>query len=172
MRCVIWLFVMDHSVSLGSRSLVPANARKVDWRRWVVVSLAMILVLDDAAGCHALADNGPAFRDFWKAFRSAALHGDMKALSPMIAIPFIVEDSLDTQKRLDEVSAVLELMPSLLDQDVGLSAEPESMRRYIERLREPSGTIPGSVEGRVRIGQFLFRRIGGRWMFVGAYLEP
>lgn len=163
---------MDHSVSLGSRSLVPATGRRVDRRRWVAVSLAMILALDDAAGWHALASNGPVFKDFWKAFRSAALRGDMKALSSMIAVPFVVEDSLDTRKRLDDVSAVLELMPSLLDQDVGLSAEPESMRRYIERLQEPNGMIPGSVEGRVRIGQFQFRRIGGRWMFVSAYLEP
>jgi hypothetical protein len=139
------------------------------WSIGIILVLAASLFLCLDGRTAAAGDD--AFPAFWQAFRAAALAGDNDALSPMIAVPFIVEDTTDAQTRLDEVAAVLDLMPALLEQDVGLSAEPESMRDYIERQGEATDAMlePGGEQA--RIGQFLFERTGGHWMFAGAYLE-
>jgi hypothetical protein len=141
------------------------------WSVGIILVLAASLLFGPLDGRAAAAGDGDAFPAFWQDFGAAALQGDNDRLAPMIAVPFIVEDTTDAQTRLDEVAAVLELMPALLEQDVGLSAEPESMRHYIERQGEATDAMLEPGGERARIGQFLFERTGDRWMFVGAYLE-
>lgn len=143
-------------------------------RRWsirialIVVTSLLFCAFADRPATAATSDE---FLAFWHAFRSAALQGDRQALSRMIALPFTVEDTTDEETQLDAVDAVLALMPALLEQDAGMSAEPESMRHYIERQTEATDAMLEPAGARARVGQFVFALVDGHWRLVTAYLE-
>ncbi|MBZ5617607.1 MAG: hypothetical protein LAQ69_02560 [Acidobacteriia bacterium] len=56
----------------------------------------------------------------------------------------------------------------LLDQDSGMSAEPEKMRVYIAKKTVVQAQPP---DGPVRVANFVFKKIGGKWLFAFAYVE-
>lgn len=133
-------------------------------RLLVVLSAAILASMGHASG-------DDDFAAFWMEFRGAVLAANQAKLKEMTALPFTVEDSLDATTRIDEADAVAALWPALLAQDVGLSAEPESMQHYVERHEAPADGDVDAGGDTARVGQFQFSRIDGHWKFTRAYLE-
>lgn len=49
-----------------------------------------------------------------------------------------------------------------------MSAEPEKMRVYIAKKTVVQAQPP---DGPVRVANFVFKKIGGKWLFAFAYVE-
>jgi len=113
---------------------------------------------------------GRDFGAFWVDFRAAVVRRDRGSIAAMARFPFRTRGELDEspEKECDR-AGFDRILDSLLSQDVGLSREPESMRDYIGRLeRAPAGAAQGDA---ARVGQFEFRRIEGRWLWVKSYVS-
>ncbi len=108
-----------------------------------------------------------SFVDFWQDFRRAALEIDVARVLSMTQLPFVTQGALDSDPSTKhDAESFRSIFPKLLQQDVGLSAQPEPMIEYLRRSTAPS------VEGEeASVGQFRFERIKGRWRLVSAYLE-
>ena len=108
-----------------------------------------------------------SFVDFWQDFRSAALENDVARVLSMTQLPFVTQGALDSDpSTAHDADSFRLIFPKLLQQDVGLSAQPEPMLEYLRRSTAPS------VEGeQASVGQFRFAKIKGRWRLVSAYLE-
>jgi hypothetical protein len=127
------------------------------------VCAALTLLL----GCSNPApEPAPSFETFWMEFRTAALARDAARIVPLTRFPFETKGVLDDAAKQNDETAFRALFPRLLEQDVGLSAEPESMLNYMQRNAKVT-----AGEDRVRVGQFVFEKVQNRWMFVSAYLE-
>jgi len=138
-------------------------------RQWTVVLGAVAVAF--AVAKSADATDLVSFRAFWAEFRAAALSDDFDRLTEMTALPLVVEDALDTETTVDDPAAVADLLPDLLEQDAGLSAEPESMRAYV---RDHAEAVPSDLDPdgqSARVGQFVFEFRDGRWLLTRAYLE-
>ena len=75
----------------------------------------------------------------------------------------------DDRVRTYDRSAFLALLPGLLQQDAGQSADRVPMRRYIENLAQPPPNAVGPDGLSARVGCFQFEWTGDRWLFVRAY---
>jgi hypothetical protein len=117
---------------------------------------------------------------FWSTFREAALGQDLSALQPMTRFPFVTRGATDDDPSVaNDAAAFAELLPRILAQDVGLSAEPETVRQYIERHPELPTIATGAGQStpvaadatQFFAGPLGFEKVGEQWYWVSASLE-
>lgn len=134
------------------------------------MSRALLLpLLIAAASCVDATNAGGAttFQTFWSEFRTAALSKDAGRVAALTQFPFKTKGTLDSGPvRTYDAEAFRALLPKLLETDSGLSAEPETMLRYIEKK-----TTASADGDSARVGSFRFEKTGGKWRFTQAYVE-
>ncbi len=117
---------------------------------------------------------------FWNTFRTAALANDRAALLAITRFPFTTRGATDADPAVSHDQAAFEqLLPSILEQDSGLSAEPQTVRQYIERHPELPTIATGAGQSmpvtanatQFSAGPLSFAKVGDRWYWVSAYLE-
>lgn len=113
-----------------------------------------------------------SFKKFWSEFREAVLAGDTDKIASMARFPFMTRGILDSDpiKTHDRIS-FLSIIDHLLDQDPGLSREPETMRSLIERTKIVTSKHLGNGGKTARVGVFVFQKIERNWQFTQAYIE-
>jgi hypothetical protein len=135
----------------------------------------VILALSSPTSCaQQVRQKAPleTFQKFWSEFRDAVLAENKTLVASMTKFPFTTRGTLDSDpvKTLDRAS-FLDSFTQLLDQDPGLSRQPDTMRRLIERTQSVSSKHLGDGDQTARVGQFVFRRTGEQWLFTLAYIE-
>lgn len=144
-------------------------------RAWLMsAALAVSLAIGAAPAC-AQAPSKPAvhaeFAGFWADFRAAVLANDAAAVAALTRFPFTTRGPLDRDPvQRHDAAAFGRLLQRLLNQDPGLTREPQTMTDLIRRTANVSA---GNVQGnQARVGQFVFEKVDGTWMFTQAYIEP
>ena len=131
-----------------------------------------VLLAVVVAGCSAASAPAEDFPTFWSAFRAAALADKVDQLASLARFPVEVRGPNDTDPVVTQGrEAFAETFTQVLKQDSGARPEPESVRQFLERTPEVG---QGDVEpdGRAaRVGDFVFERIGDRWLLVRVYLD-
>ena len=124
------------------------------------------------ASCGAQSPNqakADTFAGFWSQFRRAVAEKDNNKLASLAAFPFQTRGVNDSDPVENHDKAwFTRNIDRLLDQDSGLSAEPENMRAYIGKKTVVLAQPP---EGPVRVANFVFKKIGGKWLFAFSYVE-
>jgi hypothetical protein len=115
------------------------------------------------------------FQVFWSEFRAAIKANDRQKIASLTAFPFKTRgtDDGDPVVRRDRAS-FLRILDRLLDDDPGLSQEPDKMRLLIERKAEINSKELREISesgGQARIGDFVFEKVKGKWVFTFAYLD-
>jgi len=144
-------------------------------RAWLTsTALAALMAIGAAPACAQVPTKPAAhaeFAGFWADFRAAALANDAAGVASLTRFPFMTRGPLDRDplKRHDAAAFGI-LLRQLLNQDPGLTREPQTMTDLIRRKETASAA---DVQGnRARVGQFIFEKIDGTWMFTQAYIEP
>ena len=144
--------------------------------RRAIVVLVAVLTLSATPSCSQPTGGQETpregFQKFWSGFRQAALAGDKDKVASFAAFPFKTRGILDSDpvKAYDRASFT-RIFDQLLDQDPGLSREPGTMRRLIERTTTVTDKMLGTGGQTARVGVFTFQRMDGRWRFTMAYRE-
>ena len=142
-------------------------------RRTVLAPLALLVLITPVVCAQTTGNRSTEdFGKFWADFRAAALANDLDRVVAMTQIPFRTKGLLDEDPEgIYDAAGFRKLWPDLLEQDPGLSPEPETMARFIERKRElgTQDLEPGG--SRARVGQFVFEKVGAKWLFTQAYVE-
>lgn len=124
------------------------------------------------AACSPEQPTSVPFTEFWAAFRAAVLSADCKQIEAMTDFPFQTRGTLDGSAIVEhDLGGFRRIWPDLLAQDVGLGKEPETMRRFIDRIGPAMVEQSDDGTGSARAGNFLFRLVDGRWRFVRAYTD-
>lgn len=154
--------MLNHVLAMKRPQLFASNHRNL----WAVFLLTLLVpTACSSQVAKTTAEN--AFPKYWSEFRAAAIRKDVDKIASMTKLPFTTKGTLDSSKvGTHDAASFRKVFPKLLDQDVGLSAEPESMLHYIQRRSE----IPAKGE-QVRVGQFVFAQVKGEWKFVSAYMD-
>jgi hypothetical protein len=117
---------------------------------------------------------------FWQGFRAAALANDPAALRSITRFPFTTRGTVDADAVVThDLAGFEQLLPRIFEQDVGLSAEPQTVRQYIERHPELPTIATGAGQfkpvpadaTRFSAGPLDFEKADNRWYWVSAYLE-
>lgn len=109
----------------------------------------------------------PSLQSFWASLRKAALAGDTDAVAALTRFPFKTRGELDGEPWVQHGREGFPAVFSrLLQQDTGLAAEEEPLRRLIERT--PS--LQEGAAGSARLAALVFELVDGRWMLTAAYL--
>jgi len=109
------------------------------------------------------------FSAYWRDLRAALLSADSESASRLAEFPFAVRGEMDDDPvRQIERAGFADILRKLLAQDVGLSAEPEPLSRYLQRFPSPPADAVTGTTARIASMQFALRPEG--WRMVGAYL--
>ena len=126
---------------------------------WLAV--VAVAALSCASPLQAAAD----FGSFWTMFRRAALENDITTLVTMTRFPLESRGPTDSDP---VVRITREEFPqrfrSLLEQDSGMRAEPETLRECIERM-----VTVNVITGSARVADLAFEQVEGRWWLVRVY---
>ena len=134
----------------------------------------LFCVLAVVANCRSASPPAEDFSTFWNAFRTAALADMVDQVASMTRFPLEVRGPDDTDPVVTRTQdSFAGLLVHVMSQDSGVRAEAETVRQFLERthdLAEPHLEPDGRA---ARVGDFVFERVGDRWMLVRVYLaEP
>jgi hypothetical protein len=114
------------------------------------------------------------FQKFWSEFRTAALVNDKAKIASMAQFPFRTRGTDDSDPIMKHnKKAFFRIWDRLLAQDPGLSPEPDTTRRLLERktsITSQDVTISGKRSS-ARVGNLVFTKVQGKWLFTFAYLD-
>ena len=112
------------------------------------------------------------FQKFWTEFRPAIKANDKENVASMTNFPFKSRGGSDSDTiKTHTKESFLKIWDQMLKSDPGLSAEADTMRRFVDRKETITAKDVGSGKGSVRIGDFVFEKIQGKWLFTMAFLE-
>ena len=141
----------------------------------LVVACLLLFALSAPSSCaqhEARGSSLEVFQKFWSEFREAALAGNKEKIASLTEFPFETRGQLDESRVMKhDRASFLSILDKLLDQDTGLSPEPEPMRRLIGRMTRMTAKELGDDGQTARVGGFVFQRIKDRWVFTMAYVE-
>jgi hypothetical protein len=111
------------------------------------------------------------FQAFWTEFRQAVMANDKEKLASMTRFPFKTRGTMDSDPvKKHAKEAFLNILDKLLRSDPGLSAEPETMRQLIERQTTVTSK-EAPTKSSARIGDFVFEKAQGKWLFTMAFWD-
>jgi len=111
------------------------------------------------------------FQAFWTEFRQAIMASDKEKVASMTRFPFKTRGTMDSdpvKKRAKE--SFLNILDKLLQSDPGLSAEPDTMRQLIGRQATVTSKEV-TTKSFARVGDFVFEKAQGKWMFTMAFID-
>jgi hypothetical protein len=111
------------------------------------------------------------FQLFWTEFRQAIMANDKEKVASMTRFPFKTrgpDDGGPFEKYTK--ASFLKALDEMLQSDPGLIGEPDTMRRFIERQTTVTSKEVGT-NSFARIGDFVFEKARGKWLFTMAYLD-
>lgn len=135
--------------------------------------LRMFLVFAVMVSCSCTASQDGDFQSFWVEFRRASLAGDLAAIEKMAKMPLEVRGADDSMAvRMCDAKMLAEVFPAILAQTIyryqGDEVTELSLRVVLEKT--PAVAIQEG-QNEVRVEQFEFGQVDGRWRLVRAYLE-
>jgi hypothetical protein len=115
----------------------------------------------------------PSFAPFWSSFRQAVSANDTRALASFTRFPLAVHGQTDSEpvRRVDD-ARFRAAIAGWLEQDTGMSRQPEPMRALILRT-DPAAAARsrGASDRAVRVGSFFFERGPAGWRLTRIYEE-
>jgi hypothetical protein len=131
-----------------------------------------VFILALAVGCSSTPPPLPQdFSTFWSAFRTAVLGDNVDQVASMTRFPLEVRGPDDADPIVKEGrDAFGRVLAQVMNQDSGVRAEGETVRQYLQRTND-IGEANVEPDGHAaRVGDFVFERVGDRWMLVRVYL--
>jgi hypothetical protein len=123
-----------------------------------------------AQGTSSEPSNREEFLAFWEGFKDAVLNNDMDTVIELTEFPFKTRGVLDDDPEIEYTPDQFKLAwDRLLTIDPKTAELPTSMREIV--LSFDQWNDQEILAGSVRIGDFLFHKTGGRWLFYFAYME-
>jgi len=130
-----------------------------------------LLIAPGASGVETDSDD----QKFWHSFRQAVLEENYAKISSMTRFPFPVRGPDDSDPvKLHDQKSFLQALKKLLSQPVSLVSDRAIVTKtMIEVIRSKMKLARADYLNpeTIRIHQFQFRHIEGRWLFTRAYLE-
>ena len=113
------------------------------------------------------------FQPFWNKFRAASLANDYATLATLTKFPLEVkgvDDSVPDEKyKKEQLSAIF---PNLMSQPVFLPKDNDVVETNLrEALTKTEKVEYKNTDKEIRVEQFQFQLINGKWLLVRAYLE-
>jgi hypothetical protein len=146
---------------------MPANVRLTLRRLRLLVCLPAL-----AVGCSFAPPPTPQeFSTFWSTFRTATLGDNVDQVASMTRFPLEVRGPDDADPIVNEGRDSFDgVLAQVMNQDSGVLAEGETVRQYVQRT-DDIGERNVEPDGHAaRVGDFVFERVGDRWMLVRVYL--
>ena len=138
-----------------------------------LVEIASTAAADETKASDALAAAAPAghysdFQNFWEDFQAAVGRNDFEAMADQALLPLATrgESDFDPVIPVDRARLIRNL-PMLLAADPGILPYPTTQQILL--LSEDAPDIDQG--GSVRIGDFVFEKVDGRWWWVFAYAD-
>ncbi|WP_458095167.1 hypothetical protein [Roseomonas sp. WA12] len=119
-----------------------------------------------------VARNAEEFRAFWQTFRTAALAGDMAAITRMSRLPVESRGELDDEPVLRLTATAL---PAAFRRLLRTVEEVETGRTVLQTIRdtpEPWGDPASLRANQARVGSLEFRRGREAWRLATIYRGP
>lgn len=132
----------------------------------------LFVIMLQSFNCSA-SSTTPDFQGYWAQFRTASLTNDYAALANLTRFPLEVEDVVDgipvaTYGEND----LNKIFPKIMSQTVYQPQGDELLETTMEEiLRKKEKATFDTAATEVRIAQFQFNVINGKWLLVRAYLE-
>jgi hypothetical protein len=131
----------------------------------------LVLVLALLVGSPLSAQSGD-IQPFWTEFRQAIKNNDKDKIAAMTRFPFKTRgqtdsDPVTTHSRV----SFLKIWNKLMQADPGVDPEADTMRKFVERKPTIAGEALASEKGYARVGNFVFERVQGKWLFTMAFLD-
>lgn len=135
--------------------------------------LRLMLAFAVVVSCSCTASPDGDFQTFWTEFRRASLAGDLAAIEKMSKMPLEVrgvDDSIPA--RMCDAKELAKVYPALLAQTIYRYQGDEVTESSLRDVLEQTPSVASHAgEQDVRVEQFEFGRVDGRWRLVRAYLE-
>lgn len=140
----------------------------------LIVTFFILLIVPSIVSCarqNSKNNQQQSFQEFWSDFRSAVLADDKNKILSMTKFPFKTRGVSDDDPVVShDKASFIRILPRLLDQDTGISVEPETMRDLIKRtIKVPKDKVNNDAWH--RIGDICFENEKGIWSFTFAYFD-
>ena len=113
------------------------------------------------------------FQPFWNKFRAASLANDYTTLATLTKFPLEVkgvDDSIPIRKY--EKAQLNTIFPKLMSQPVLLPKDNDVVETNLREVLTKTEKVEyNNTDKEIRVEQFQFQLINGKWLFVRAYLE-
>ena len=138
----------------------------------IVKNLILVIFLVVSASCSAEPPQSD-FQFFWNKFRAASLANDYATLTTLTKFPLEVkgvDDSIPVKKyRKEQLNTIF---PKLMSQPVFLPKDNDVVETNLrEVLTKMEKVEYKTTDKEIRVEQFKFQLIKGKWLLVKAYLE-
>ena len=138
----------------------------------IIKNLILIVSLATSISCSAKPPPSD-FQSFWSIFRAASLANDYTTLITLTKFPLEVkgvDDSVPVKKY--EKAQLNTIFPKLLSQPVFLPKDNDVVETTLrETLTKTEKVEYKPTDKEIRVEQFQFQFIDGKWLLVRAYLE-
>ena len=113
------------------------------------------------------------FQPFWNKFRAASLANDYATLATLTKFPLEVkgvDDSIPIRKY--EKAQLNTIFPKLMSQPVLLPKDNDVVEKNLREVLTKTEKVEyNNTDKEIRVEQFQFQLINGKWLLVRAYLE-
>jgi len=136
--------------------------------------LLMPIVLFGLQSLPARADACPdTAQQYWRAFRTSVLQGDLTAITNASRFPFVVFSGIldsDREEKSIDREEFVKLFPAWLEADPGLSPTAATMKSLVEATVRLT-PLQCSTATQFRVGDWVFRPASEGWRFVEVYTD-
>jgi len=138
----------------------------------IVKNLIVTIFLMASISCNAESPQSD-FQSFWNKFRAASLANDYTTLATLTKLPLEVkgvDDSVPIRKY--EKAQLNTIFPKLMSQPVLLPKDNDVVETNLREILNKTEKVEyNNTDKEIRVEQFQFQLINGKWFFVKAYLE-
>jgi len=138
----------------------------------IIKNLILIIFLMVSVSCTAEPIQSD-FQPFWNKFRAASLANDYATLATLTKFPLEVkgvDDTVPDEKYKKE--QLNTIFPKLMSQPVFLPKDNDVVETNLrEALTKTEKVEYKNTDKEIRVEQFQFQLINGKWLLVRAYLE-
>ena len=138
----------------------------------IIKNLILIFSLAISVSCSAESPQSD-FQPFWNKFRAASLANDYATLATLTKFPLEVkgvDDSVAVKKYQKE--QLNTIFPKLISQPVFLPKDNDVVETNLREVLTKTEKVEyKTTDKEIRVEQFQFQLIDGKWLLVRAYLE-
>lgn len=120
-------------------------------------------------------DDSARMQKYWKSFRQAVISGDTDKVASLTHFPFAVGGILDSHPVvMYDHNTFSQILVKLLSQRIAvMNGEKVTEKTVLQHIKDKKEitTKDFSTPEMVTIEVLEFKRLNGKWLFTGAYLE-